>query len=67
MDNRIFKASEIDSTKTGWIADMSTGDTVNPDCYFHFVKKSTAREFVTRVDNGENSSQVYAEMCERGK
>ena len=48
----VFKAQEIDSSKTGWIADLSETDAVNPDSYFPFQTKRDAEQFVNLVDGG---------------
>ena len=52
MDKRVFKATDIDSSKTGWIADLSPANVVNPDCYWTFKTCSQAAHFMYLVDNG---------------
>ena len=55
MDKRIFKRSQIDSNKSGWVADISTGDVVNPDFYYFFELKKHAQRFINLVDSGETA------------
>ena len=49
-DKRVFKASEIDSHKTGWIVDLSGPDAVYPDCYHHFTTYKEAKLFLEVED-----------------
>ena len=57
-DNRIFKASEIDSNKTGWIADLSPENIVNPDFYYFFRTQRQAKKFIDMVDGGMNAQEA---------
>ena len=58
-DKRVFKASEIDSNKTGWIADMSDPNgPVNPDCYWYFSTQKAAIIFCMYVDLGMDPNQA---------
>lgn len=57
-DKRIFKAREIDSNKSGWIADMSGDDAVNPDCYWYFKTRWQAAKFAELVDGGTDTGQA---------
>ena len=58
MDKRIFPRKEIDSNKTGWVADMSSGVMVNPDCYFYFGTKRQAIQFIELVDGGMRTDEA---------
>ena len=58
-DKRVFKASEIDSHSTGWIADMSNpAGPVNPDAYWHFRTRKQALKFCELVDSGTDAEQA---------
>lgn len=67
-DTRVFRASEVDPNRSGgWIADLSGPDAVNPDCYFRFRTQARAREFLRRVDAGEDAQYVYGDMIEQSQ
>ncbi len=61
-DKRIFKASQIDSHRTGWIVDLSPADVVNPDCYWPFKTRKTAERFASLVDGGMDPQQAVLEL-----
>lgn len=58
-NKRIFKACEIDCNKKGWIVDLSSENTTNPDCYWHFETKKQCKEFVKLIDNGWDNELAY--------
>jgi len=64
-DKRIFRAKEIDSSKTGWIVDLSGPDAVNPDAYHFFKSRKTAARFLTLIDSGLDVYQAQLELERR--
>lgn len=57
-DRRVFKAREIDSNKSGWVADLSGQNAVNPDCYWYFRTKWQASKFAELVDGGMDAREA---------
>lgn len=64
MDNRIFRRSDADpERRPGWTVDLSQGDTVNPDCYWHFSTRKAATVFLALVDQGLDPEQAQREVA----
>jgi hypothetical protein len=53
-----FKASEVESNGTGWIVDLSSGNTVNPDCYWHFGTRKQANQFLDLLNSGKSADEA---------
>lgn len=62
MNKRVFKAQEIDSSRKGWIADLSPADVVNPDCYWPWKTKRQAERFIELVDIGMSTRDAAHEV-----
>lgn len=60
--SNIFKASEIDSTRKGWVVDLSGPDAVNPDCYWFWSTKAQARRFADLVASGMDANRAAHEV-----
>ena len=48
-NSRIFRERAINSGGKHWIVDLSPEGIVNPDCYYRFPDKKTARAFWTLI------------------
>ena len=58
---RVFKASEFDLYRSGWVADLSGPGESNPDCYWFFLSRQQAEEFLRQIDDGMSTAEaVYA-------
>lgn len=57
-DTRIFKASEIEAGRKGWIVDLSPANIVNPDCYWRFSSRAQARLFAALHDVGMDNHEA---------
>lgn len=64
MDKRVFRAAEIESRRTGWIADLSPADIINPDCYWPFQTRKAALEFIALVDAGMDASEAAYQVAQ---
>ena len=56
--SNIFKASEVESGASGWIADLSGPDAVNPYCYWKFSTKAKAEKFAKLVASGTRAQEA---------
>lgn len=66
-DKRVFKATEIDSYRSGWVADLSGDGPINPDCYFYFATQRQAQQFVAMVDAGVRPAEAVYTITERAE
>ena len=54
-----FRRSEVDpNNHDGWVVDLSTGDTVNPDCYWYFRTRKQAQVFLDLLNAGYDSREA---------
>ena len=58
-DKRLFKASEIDGKRDGWIVDLSPSDCVNPDCFWQFDTREKAERFLKLIGDGMRGDAAY--------
>jgi len=53
-----FKAQSVDHSRTGWIVDLSSGNTVNPDCYWYFATRKRAKQFINLLNSGKSAGEA---------
>ena len=54
-----FRRSEVDpNNHSGWVVDLSSGNTINPDCYWHFGTRKQAQVFIDLLNAGYNSRKA---------
>ena len=50
-----FRRSEVDpNNHNGWVVDLSSGSTVNPDAYWYFNTRKQAQEFLDLLNDGKD-------------
>jgi len=52
VPQNIFRATEVDANRTGWVVDLSPLNVVDPDCRFFFGSKAQAVRFHQLVKSG---------------
>jgi len=58
-EKNIFPANDVDpERKGGWICDLSPAGVVNPDFYYRFRSRKTARRFARLVADGMPPEQA---------
>jgi len=54
-----FRRAEVDpNNHDGWVVDLSSGDIVNPDCYWYFPTRRQAWAFIHALNGG--LTPIYA-------
>lgn len=54
-----FHRSEVDpNNHEGWIVDLSSGNTINPDCYWYFNTRKQANYFLDLLNEGKNTEEA---------
>lgn len=61
----VYPARNQDSKADGWIADMSKGNTVNPDCFFKFRTRQMAIKFINLVNDGMSTDAALHQINPR--
>lgn len=55
-----FKRSEVDpNNHSGWVVDLSSGNTVNPDAYWYFGTRKQAQTFLNLLNAGLDAREAY--------
>lgn len=50
-----FRRSEVDpNNHEGWVVDLSSGNTINPDAYWYFRTRKQAQVFIDLLNAGYN-------------
>ncbi len=60
----VFPANDVDPSRPGgWICDLSpVGDSINPDFYYYFRSRKTAKRFASLLADGMTPEQALAEL-----
>lgn len=54
-----FRRSEVDpNNHSGWVVDLSSGNTINPDCYWYFGTRKQAQVFIDLLNAGYDSREA---------
>lgn len=58
-EKNIFPANDVDPNRPGgWICDLSPANVVNPDFYYYFKSRKTAKRFARLVADGMPPEQA---------
>lgn len=62
-EKNIFPANDVDPNRPGgWICDLSPSGNVDPDFYYHFRSRKTAKRFNRLVADGMTPEQALNEI-----
>lgn len=54
-----FRRAEVDpNNHSGWVVDLSSGNTINPDCYWYFGTRKQAQVFIDLLNAGYDSREA---------